>query len=224
MFRMMNHDGERRRRKKLPPKRPVGPKGNDETLRHKDTSVGQASTAQKLATRHGMYTLATVAKMLDRKPVTIRRWLRFEECPKPTHFVTYNGHYEMMLFTDDDVALLTEWRDAMRPGRPRKVTSARTQRRRPNEPFYRETEQRNRFDGTTKTLMARKETPVEYWARVRGNEVEEFQHSPMGRNVVTSQRIVRRSASDDPTARRLVRPNVTQRPKSGEKRRKKPGK
>lgn len=212
---MTTDDRRKRKRIPLPPtastppkKRPT--KATDELQEHNDLLKGMSSPAQLVASRHGMYTLSTVAKLVGRSPITVRRWLRYEECPKPSHTVPYNA-YEMQLFNDDDVALLKEWADAMRPG-PKRVTSMRTKRRRPNEPFFREAETKSRYYNTTKTLMPRKETPVEYWAKQRGMTVEEVQHST-GTNIVTVQRIV-----PIDTDRRIVKPNIPKQRGTPEKR------
>lgn len=173
-----------------------------------NVAKGANSPAQKFASQYGMYCLSTVAAMLGRAPITVRRWLRYEECPQPSHSAPFNA-YEMMLFDDDDVALLREWADAMRPGTKR-ITSMRTKRRVPGQPFYREIEQKSRYYGTTKTLRPPKETPIEFWARKQGKEVEEFQYHT-GTNVVTLKRIV------DPD-KRLVEPNVPRRRRRKENR------
>jgi len=205
---------ERPKRKRIEatpaPKRRRPAKSTDELQEHNDLLKGMSSPAQLVASRHGMYTLSTVAKLVGRTPVTVRRWLRYEECPKPSHTVPYNA-YEMQLFTDDDVALLKEWADAMRPG-PKRVTSMRTVRRRPNQPFFREAETKSRYYNTTKTLLPRKETPVEYWAKQRGMEVVEEKRFT-GTNTVTVQRMVPIDAN-----RRIVEPNVAKKPRKLERR------
>lgn len=191
-------------------------KSTDELSQHNDLLKGMSSPAQLVASRYGMYTLSTVAKLVGRSPITVRRWLRYEECPKPTHTVPYNA-YEMQLWTDDDVALLKEWAAAMKPG-PKRVTSMRTKRRRPNSPFFREEEVKSRYYNTTKTLLPKKETPVEYWAKKRGMAVVEEKRFT-GTNTVTVQRMV---PLDEVVERRIVKPNIPKRKKQQPERRIKP--
>lgn len=185
-------------------------KDTDELAHPNDLMVGMSHPAQVVASRHGMYTISTAAKLVGRNPSTVRRWLRFEECPKPSQSIPYNA-YEMQLFTDDDIEELKKWAAAQRPGRPTLKKTNTTVRRRPNEPFFRETEPRNPYEGTRKTLMAKKESPVEYWARMRGDKVV-YEKRHTGTNTVTVQRIVTVDAD-----RRIVQPNVAKKPRKGRK-------
>jgi len=126
---------------------------------------------QDIADRIGsdLYTISTVAQMVGRSTNTVRRWLRLEESPKPSHRVNH-GLIEMQLWDDEDVAVLRNWCAGIRPGpRPK---NPHTQRRHPSRPFERdEVEERVILKDAKK--LPPKERPAEKWARLRGGEVVE---------------------------------------------------
>lgn len=221
MIRMTTTEKKRRRRIELPPPKKTKNRNKRQLRNDESKERNIVPPAERVAMKYGGYNVATAARMIGRTPQTVRRWLRYEESPKPSLIVPFS-HYDMALFTDEDMVLLREWSEAQKPGRPKTGTSRKTVRRRPTEQFFREAEPENRYAGIKPTLMPRKPTPIEHWAKQQGFSVATRVQPSGGGNMVTTQYIDRSTAKktiSDP-AMRLVTPNVpsTKRKKRAEKR------
>ena len=144
----------------------------------------------------GLYTIKTVAGMLDRSVITIRRWMTVEGCPLPSHKVT-TGDFEMNLWDDDDVSALRRWSEGIRPGPKSKTATA--QRRVPGQPFDKKANGQSattvRLTGTDAApKRPRGERPAEKWARLKGGKVVEKKMGT-GKNVVTVLAVEREGPS-----------------------------
>lgn len=65
------------------------------------------------------YTRGQAANMLGVTYDTMRRWLREGKAPKPSKRVQH-GKLNVYVYTDDDIAALSEWKQTIHYGRPRK--------------------------------------------------------------------------------------------------------
>lgn len=198
----MNAPQRRRRRKTVEPVASELKKGDTIATKKKDLRGVQRDTAGT-----GYYTISQVAAIIERTPATIRKWMRFEESPKPkTTIHMPNNPYPVRLWDEEDIGILLQWREAMEVAKhrrkfggplgnePRKYPK-KTRRRIAGEPFYAGQDVEvpdNPFIGTEMTRRPNQETFAEYWARVRGQEVEEVEHDT-GFSTVAVKRIKRKT-------------------------------
>lgn len=127
-----------------------------------------------------MFTVTMTAKAIGKSAGTVRRWLRLEECPKPSHHAI-NGLVEMRLWDEDDLAVLRNWSEGIKPGP--KPKEPHTTRRLPDQPFDR-TETQRRVSLKNAKRLPPGDRPAEKWAKIKGGEVVEKKVNT-GKNEVT---------------------------------------